>query len=459
MIRLYHKHKEILHIGLPWIVLFLALNIPFYEDGDVNAYSRYAAMRAMSMEGTFQIDNMVHWTMDWAKAPNGHYYSNKAPGPMLISYPVFWLLDKFKQVTSEGFMSNYKDKWTVGFEHKVAIPLIFQMIPFCLLVLFIINILKENNVSEVAITFTAIAILFGNTASLMMTTWFGHGFSAWLILAIFVSLYYQRYMLLGLFSGTAILSDYSIVLFLPGILIYVLYKSEFSFSFIRKTALGTVIPVLLWVWYHWVCFGNPFLIPNMFQNPQFGASDLGGQFHLLPQLTILRKLIFGDERGILYTQPWVLLILITGIYYLTKKSFGKNYKALILLAFVSFALLILMNSAFTGWHGGSTPGPRYLSPVLPLLAVIAGFIYDKSSPLFKHAAWILLGITMIFYGLVYANSILAFEYFTIWTWLLDYLIQGRGSWLRLAIYILSMSAVIVYVFKFRLKASTQDIYS
>ena len=83
---------------LYWVAAFVALNLILPQPGNENPASRLATMAAMTESHTLHIDDYVkgplRWTNDWCRAPDGHYYSNKAPGPMLIGYPFFWLLDR-----------------------------------------------------------------------------------------------------------------------------------------------------------------------------------------------------------------------------------------------------------------------------------------------------------------------------------------------------------------------------
>ena len=451
-------NKDVLSTVLPWILLFIFLNIKFHEDGDVNALSRYAAMRAMTMENTFIIDN-VKWSMDWSQAPNGHYYSNKAPGPMLLGYPVMWVIDHLKLLTEEGFEKNYKYKQTIGYEHKVLLPLIYQILPLCFLIFMIARYLKSIDVSDIAITFMVMAILFGNTSSLLMTTWFGHGLATCLLLAMLLSVFHKRWKLCGLFLGLATLSDYGAGLVIPGLALYLILSKELQPKVIFDILIGGILPGVLWIWYHWTNFGGPFSLPNMYQNPKFGGDSLSRQFHLIPIPYFMFVLLFGDERGLLYTQPWVLIILAIGLYVLfSKKKSFISIRPHMVLIIPTFFLLLIMNAAFTGWHGGSTPGPRYLSISLPLLGVLTALVYSKLTPLIRHTLWIFLAISVVFGGLVYGTTILAHEYFTIWTWLLDYYKTEKGDGLRMLMYFISFSAVAIYVFKVNLNVKSEDIY-
>ena len=362
---------------------------------------------------------------------------------MLIGYPYFWVVDQIKAITIEGFREKgYLDKLTIGYEHKVALPLIFQMLPYCLLVLLTSKYLREGGAGSPAILFTTIALLFGNTAALFMATWFGHGMAAWLTLAAYLALHYKRYRLSGLLIGFGILSDYSIALFLIPVLVSLVYQKEINGQLIVQVVTGALLPGILWIWYHTVNFGHPFALPNTYQNPIFGSS-LGGQFQL-PSPYYLIVLLFGDQRGILYTQPWVLMIGVVIIHRLIYVNKSILNHRLALISLVGLVLLLIMNSSFVGWHGGSTPGPRYLSAAFPLFAVLAGAIYTHLVPWERHLLWVSLGVSVIFGGLVYGTTILAHEYYTIWTWLLDVIFKQGGSPFRLIIFLITVSAVSAY---------------
>lgn len=77
-----------------WAILFLAIQCLVSVEGYTNAYSRWASLAAMVEDHSLHIDRYYQHTIDWARTPRGHYYSNKAPGPALLGYPLFWLMDR-----------------------------------------------------------------------------------------------------------------------------------------------------------------------------------------------------------------------------------------------------------------------------------------------------------------------------------------------------------------------------
>ena len=74
---------------LPWIVLF-CLSIYFHQrhfDGPTPA-SRLDLLHAAMVRGTVEISNYHQNTPDKAVF-RGHYYSDKAPGAVVLAFPAF----------------------------------------------------------------------------------------------------------------------------------------------------------------------------------------------------------------------------------------------------------------------------------------------------------------------------------------------------------------------------------
>jgi hypothetical protein len=76
----------------PWIVIFVAINLACPLRNGVNVYSRWATLASMAEDRSYAIDNYVSVTADWSRTPDGRYYSNKPPGPMLAGFPLFLAL-------------------------------------------------------------------------------------------------------------------------------------------------------------------------------------------------------------------------------------------------------------------------------------------------------------------------------------------------------------------------------
>lgn len=103
-------------------------------------------------------------------------------------------------------------------------------------------------------------MLFGSTASLFMSSFFGHCMAAACVLALCLALVKRRYAWAGLAFGLALLSDYSSALLLPGLLTVALVRERRGHwaRTLGQIAAGGVVPGVFWVAYHGACFGGPF---------------------------------------------------------------------------------------------------------------------------------------------------------------------------------------------------------
>ena len=168
---------------------FVIFNLVLRVDGGGNPAARIAQLASLVEYKSFSIDAYVeqvdpqkNWTADWAQGPDGHYYSNKAPGPVFLAYPFYWAIDKifFNQdnVDSRN-ASRLASMELISF----LLSLLLQVLPFSLLLFFGSNAMNAQKYSQVAILWTLFALAFANTNSLFMNTFFGHGLTAVFILS------------------------------------------------------------------------------------------------------------------------------------------------------------------------------------------------------------------------------------------------------------------------------------
>lgn len=368
------------------------------HSGGMNAGSRYAMSLAVGLDGNLTIDDYHStYTADWSQTPDGHYYSNKAPLPALLGAPIVWFISK--TLVSQSMSREQRHQYF--FDHttpiRTVISWLTQVIPMAILAYFLAAALTKWGFSDSAISIATIAILFGSTASVYFNNFFGHGLAAICALAATMFAIERKIVWSAFFFGAALLSDYGSAFLLPGLALFWFWnfpdKNEGQnrknvLRTIGQIAMGAIIPAAIWIGYHTKCFGSPFTLPNKFQNPAWldlkGNDDaLWGIFHSYPQPKILFELVFGVSRGLLFTQPWILLIFGFGVVHFFRPRNRRLqglwwFYPLNLLFVSSLFLLLIMNASFGGWHGGATNGPRYLTPIMLVGGLLAGAIWDHS---------------------------------------------------------------------------------
>ncbi len=126
-----------------WVLIFLVSNTLISFPNSTNPNSRLAALCAVVQDKSFRIDNYQGWTIDWAQTPDGHYYSNKAPGPMLLGYPVFWLIDKWLTFNELDRAARDQLREASSSITLKLLSLLFQVIPFAIFVALALALLEK----------------------------------------------------------------------------------------------------------------------------------------------------------------------------------------------------------------------------------------------------------------------------------------------------------------------------
>lgn len=408
------------HPGSYLLAVFLLINIICGQHGGNNPNSRYAHLRAMSHDASFNIKplvigNKTFWTDDWASPDPDHYYSNKAPGSAFLALPSFFILDSLSRLTwkteKKGPFFNAVPSRTT---RKLS-SIITQVIFFITLYLLLLrrNQLADVFKNRIALIGFLFLFCFANTSANYMNTMFGHGLAAVLTFWFVNSLLVKNPFQLGFSFGIGLLNDYSFALFLPAAIIYLFFAFPREIKTYVQFTFGGIPSGLLWIWYHFICFGSPFAIANKYQNPKYidvqASESIGGIFNTSIDLGIAFELLFGLKRGLLITQPWVLVAIIVIAINMFNQKLSKENKTFIGLNLLTFFFIFLMNISFGGWHGGSTIGPRYLSIIFPWLAISLSLLHTKGLIQKPSRYGIILTsiYSFLFFNLVNATTILS----------------------------------------------------
>jgi hypothetical protein len=405
------------------------------QDGEKNPLSRFAALRAITEQATFRIDDYRDWTIDWSQTPDGHYYSNKAPGSILLAVPVFWVLDQAAkpfEAKTEG------PRGIPGYFQKTALSFLMQSLPFATLALLFSQQLFAAKVPPIAVHFFLVSLFFGQTAALFMNSWFGHGFAAMLLLWSLYAWWREKDFELGLALGALVLTEYQALILLPVFLLLRWNPKQAMLKPILKIILGALPMAILWVWYHTSAFGSPFALATQFYNPAFrdlegSQGNFFGVIAATPNLNVILELLFGPSRGLLFTQPWVLLVLPLAIFCLWNKSGGREFRLSLFFLF-SMAIGLIFNSMVGSWNGGYSAGPRYLSFILPAASLLAALLWTEKN---GKILLIALSVSLVFRALVYATTILI-PAEPLWPWMIEKILTSHSGtpWLRLGCFIL-----------------------
>lgn len=348
----------------------------FFQVGNVNQIARYDAVFAFFENTgddahTFRIDRYLYSegkvlnTSDWSEY-GGHYYSNKSPGTtwfgVALLAPIYPLQRHFCP-EGDGIAPRAEifDAWYLNF--------MMGVLPTAFSVLAMAAILLKLGASEARAYSGALLIVLGTAVFPFATTLMAHSsVAACLVFSLWSYLRGGKLSLLasGAWFGAAVLLDYSAGLLLPLALAGIAWRDK---ARIWQFIAGGIPFAVLYCVYNAMCFGGPLSFAAQYINPVYRTEgDAAGGLLALPNAWLILELLFGARRGVLISSPFFFFA-IPGFICLWKQ--GGLKRGVALLCALSFAVLLLMNASFNGWHSGASFTARYIVPVFPLIGILA----------------------------------------------------------------------------------------
>jgi hypothetical protein len=329
-----------------------------------NQTSHYDLIRSLDKDGT-TIDAYQQDTGDKVLY-KGHYYSARAPGLALFALPFY---DTLNLVNADALARESQAQRSDD-EMIYFIGLWANVLPGLLLLLLVWRTAErfEPGYGVAA----AVALGLGTLVLPLSTMLFSHVFTAFLGFAAFALMLRERDgppspMLLGLAGlamGYAVTSEYPLFFVAVVLGLYLLSRRDAlsplgvarrAGAYISGGVLG-IVPLLLYNHYAFRSWTH--LAYSDVPRQHKGFFGIG-----VPSLKVLATLLF-DSRGLLTISP-VLLMGAIGTVLLYKR--GKRAEALsiagICLCYVGY------NSGYYLPFGGGFMGPRFLTTMLPFLAV------------------------------------------------------------------------------------------
>jgi hypothetical protein len=365
------------------LALLLVSYAYFYQAGGWNQNSRFDLVRAITNEHTLNIDPFVNSTGDKAFF-EGHYYSDKAPGLALTAVPVVAAVRPIVRALGGdpetlgglALLSYLSTVLTAGLFTALAGVCLFRLS-------------VELGASASGALFAALTFGLATPIWTLATIFIGHAFSAAFLVFAFAAACrvgaepcggadarvgpygdVSLGLMIGACAGWATVSEFPAAV--PAVLIaglaavhtWPLGRAR-AIRVLGALALAALASAAVLMAYQYFCFGSPFHLAYSSEEGYVGMQQ--GVFGVnVPRMIRLRRILFGEYRGLLPLAP-TLAVAPIGLAVMTFKDARARRAAIV--ASIIAVYYILFNASYSYWEGGWSYGPRHASPAIPFLCV------------------------------------------------------------------------------------------
>jgi hypothetical protein len=364
--------------------------------------------------GQAQIDQW-HWETNDKAWVDGHFYSVKSPGMPALATPLYMAIDglggqKLARAAVDNIERTDHPKWhtdsvcpleNTGYDVQRCLrvqsrieqetPIVWSLTLLAAVLPALLLLLGVRWAGDRFVPGygTAAAVTLG-LATIVMTfaaEFFSHVISAGLGFAAFLVLMKERdgpprprlVAAAGLLAGLAVTFEFQ-----TGLVGVVL----FAYALSRRTdwprraaayATGTVAGALPMLAFNLWAFGNPLKLaygyavafPGLSGHDKLGLNSAGFFGITAPRFDSATDLLFAG-RGLLVLTPIVVACII-GVFLMRRQEHRAEANVILAIAAVYF----VYNSGYWLPFGGGTPGPRFLMPALPFVALGLPYAYRR----------------------------------------------------------------------------------
>ena len=365
-------------VAVAFAVLYLWAFPFFGKMQSANELPRLLVTEEVVEAHTFRIDRRLAELgsqFDVATTPDGHKFSNKAPGASLVVVPAYALVHAIGGRPSTAFAT-----WLFRF--------LAATVPAFLLLWFMRGPLARfagggDEAAGPGVRAALVALGAGSMILPYGMLFMSHAMAATAAAGAFTC----AIMLVrgesrrpdlwalgtGLCCGLAVLADYQAAIAVLGIGLYAFFGTlpRVRGSVVLGIALGGAPSAILLGIYHRACFGSPLKTGYSYApDPAHKQGVLG---IVGPNREAMWNVWLAPENGIVVLTPWVLLAIAGAVIVLRdparRRALGAEVVTAggIALAYLFFVGSLVPEFGRAGW----SVGPRYAACALPFLALLA----------------------------------------------------------------------------------------
>jgi hypothetical protein len=372
--------------------------------------TRYELTRSIVLHHTLTIEPSV---FDRA-VYGGRSYSDKAPGMAFLAIPAY-LVERALGVARVPDAWDYKGDLSLAGIHAATTGLLF------LLAVALVGRAAEALVRGTGAA-TAAAFGTGTLAAPLAQSFFEHDAAAFFAICGFLLVWRtgkaRRLLLGGLALGCGVLCSYAVSLVVLVVAVYVAAREGRRVGWF---VLGGVPALVALGAYNWTAFDSPFHLSYRYIANRYAERQHHGFFGIgLPTLDGIVQTLFVD-RGLLVFSP-VLVAAAVGLWLLWR----HGYRGEAAVAATVTVVFVAVNASYFLPYGGNSPGPRFVTPALPFLALGLPFAFARfplPTLLLSGASSVLTALCSLTWGLRsesdawYPGTGFSDLAKTIWVWL------------------------------------------
>jgi hypothetical protein len=369
------------------LVALVALSPVYVQDAQDSAH---LCLSDALTHGRLSGDSCLSDAVD-RSSHGGHLYSDKAPGLALIATPAFAAFRVGS--TPENWPSFDLRLWGV---RVLSVGLCFVLCAF--MVGRVSEGLAPGYGGAALVTFA-----LGTLVEPFAATEFDHVPAAMLAFAAFVLAWRGRPLLAGVAGGLAVLTNYEAGLAVGIVGVYLAFR---GLRPVARYVAGAVPGALLLGAYDWAAFGAPWRLSYRYlDNVYYSTSQKTGFFGIGAPHVFQTVEVLAGPGGLLVVSP-VLALACVGLFLVR-----REHPAEAAVCGAIAAAFVLLDFGYFTPYGGLSPGPRFLIPGLPFLAVGLAPAFRRA-PLITSVAAAFSVISMTAVTLVWASNVVLRQ--TVW---------------------------------------------
>jgi hypothetical protein len=200
--------------------------------------------------------------------------------------------------------------------------------------------------------------------------------------------------LVGVLFSFAVITEYPVVPALGIIFLWAAFTMPNRLQLYR-VVLGAIPLGLIFAAYNYAIFSTPLPVGYEYSTNWQDVHQVGFLSLTIPNPQTLIGLTISPFRGIFFLSP-ALLLALPGFVWLWREH--KALRGGIAMLAMVVVFFFMYNSSSAMWWGGHTVGPRYLTPMVPFLAVPLVAAFERAG---RNRVW--LAVAALLVVLAFAN--------------------------------------------------------